>query len=185
MALPLSDQPTIFKLPVTSTSAAFPLHPLISLPGTASVLDAMQVMSINGLSALGVLSGPGSVGGRESARRQSSGSSGSSSGALMFRSSSSGRKELSALQQQSAISTSPLVSPSIEMLASPFDQLGMGGLMSVVTVKECTRVVVPSEGKQVLGMGLEEMVKTVQYVEAAGQDRGEERVPGELIISSS
>lgn len=38
----------------------------------------------------------------------------------------------------------------------------------------------PSEGKQVLGMGLEEMVKKVQYVEEAGQDRGEERVPGKL-----
>jgi hypothetical protein len=54
----------------------------------------------------------------------------------------------------------------------------MGTLASVVTVKECTRVVVPSEGKQILGMGLEEMVKKVQYVEAAGQDRGEERKPG-------
>lgn len=119
VALPTSDQPTIFRLAVTSPSAAFPLHPLISLPGRASVLDAMQVMSINGLSALGVLSGPGSVRGRQNPRRQSSGSSGSSSGALMFRSSSAGRQEFN---------VSPLVSPSKETMASPFENLGMEGL---------------------------------------------------------
>lgn len=169
-----SSQPIIFKLPITSSAASFPLHPLISLSGTASVLDAMQVMSMNGLSALGVLSGPGSLRDAKASRRQSSsGSSSSSSGAIMFRSSSSG-----------AIITSPLVSPAQEMLNSPFDALGtgmgMGELKSVVTVKQCTRVVVPSEGKQVLGMGLEDMVKMAQYVEEAGQDRGEERVPGEL-----
>lgn len=165
-SLPASDQPLIFQSPITSPSTAFPLHPLISLPGTASVLDAMQVMSINGLSALGVLSGAGLLRER-SDRRQSSGSSGSSSGGLVFRSSSS-----------TALSGSPLVSPVQEM-ASPFDTMGMGDLVSVVTVKQCARLVVPSEGKQALGLGLEEMVKQVQYVEEAGLDRGEERVSGE------
>jgi CBS domain-containing protein len=178
VSLKHDEQPPLFELAVTAPSAGFPLHPLISLPGTASVLDAMQVMSLNGLSGLGVLSGSGSS---ARARRESSGSSGSGS-------SSSGYVgwNVHRTMSSSALTASPAVSPAADLLANPFDMYGgvngpaseSGQLMSVVTAEECTRVVVPSEGKQVLGMGLGEMVRKVQYVEAAGRERGEERVPG-------
>lgn len=101
-----------------------PLHPLVSLPATSSVLDAMQVMSLNGLSALGVVTGNGERDG-----------------------------ELCALS-------------------------------GVVTAADCARLVVPSEGKQALGMGLGDMCKNVLMGHPEGRDRGEERVPGESVVKN-
>lgn len=173
VSLPAAAQPTILTLPVSSPAITFPLHPLVSLPGTASVLDAMQVMSLNGLSALGVLSGSGSA----RSRRESSGSSASSTGSFVAR-----RDSTSHLPVTSSPMLMPL-SPSVEApspLESSDSAPGGGGLFSIVTAQDCARLVVPSEGKQVLGMGLEQMVKGMQYVEEAGRERGEERVPGGL-----
>jgi hypothetical protein len=117
------------------------------------------------------LSGSGSA----RSRRESSGSSASSTGSLFQRSGSA---------TQLPVTSSPLLiplSPGIEA-PSPLDAGGSaakdGDLVSVATVKDCARVVVPSEGKQALGMGLEQMVKVLQYGEEAGAERGEERVPG-------
>ena len=167
ISLPADLIPPVFHLAVTSPSVDLPLHPLISLPGTASVLDAMQVMSAQGMSALGVLSGSGNAGGRSSR-----GSSGSSSG--------SGQMQLSQ-PSQSDLSSSPLLmpkfSPGLEVTGLRLDSLA-SDLISVVTAQDCTVLVVPSEGKQVLGMGLEQMVKGLQIVEPAGKTRGEERMPG-------
>jgi hypothetical protein len=64
---------------------------------------------------------------------------------------------------------------------SPLDGRA-GELVSVITVRECATLVVPSQGKQVLGMGLEDMVKGLQVVEEGGRDRGEDRMPGEYVI---
>ena len=152
--------PSCFSLPVTSQSLSLPLHPLVSLPSTASVLDAMQVMSVQGLSGLGVLSGFGNV------RRESSGSSGSSGSTAVG-------TQVSPLLMQT-FSPSLDGGPSSSELGG-----GSGELVSIVTARDCAILVVPSEGKQVLGMGLGEVVKGMQVVEHAGQDRGEERMPGE------
>ncbi|KAK4686626.1 hypothetical protein P7C73_g3496, partial [Tremellales sp. Uapishka_1] len=164
LSLPPTIMPSTFNLPVSSCSLNMPLHPLISLPGTASVLDAMQVMSFNGLSALGVLSGSGSSSSRDRVRRESSGSSNSSS----------------ASGPPAILTSSPSLLPSagleLTLTPSPSDG-GYGELVSVVTVKDCARIVVPSEGKQVLGMGLERMGKGMQVIEDGGRERGEERIP--------
>jgi len=151
--------PTALKSRIANSK--LPLHALVSLPGSASVLDAMQVMSTEGLSALGVLSGTGRV------RRESSGSSSSQSGS-----------------NYGALTASPMLiplgSPAVNMDVSPLDSAGGSGeLVSIVTARECASLVVPSEGKQILGMGLEQMVKALQVVEEGGTNRGEERVPGE------
>lgn len=196
VSLKPAQQPPLFELAVTAPSAGFPLHPLISLPGTASVLDAMQVMSLNGLSGLGVLSGSGSGSSNSSrARRDSSGSSGSSNSGYVG--GGVGWNPVHRSVSSSALTASPAVSPAADLLPmpNPFEVHGgaygslsgmeAGQLMSVVTAEECTRVVVPSEGKQVLGMGLGEMVRKVQYVEAAGRERGEERVPGVFFCDCS
>jgi hypothetical protein len=53
---------------------------------------------------------------------------------------------------------------------------GQGELVHVVTVRDCARLVVPSEGKKALGMGLEEMGRMVQR-DGDWYERGEERVP--------
>jgi len=79
--------------------------------------------------------------------------------------------------------SSPAIVPSSPgELPSPFDGVGGGGggpeLVGVITAEECARLVVPSEGKQVLGMGLEEAVKGLQVAEHGGQERGEEKVLG-------
>lgn len=105
--------PPLFRLCFSEVD--LPLHPLVSLPSSASILDAMQVMSLNGLSALGVVTG------------------------------------------------------------NPEGELS--SLIGVVTVADCSKLVVPSEGKQVLGMGLGDMCKNV-LVDHHGRERGEERVPG-------
>jgi hypothetical protein len=68
----------------------------------------------------------------------------------------------------------PLDSPSLDISLGRED----GDLISVVDVRQCASLVVPSEGKQVLGMGLAQMVKALHIVEEAGQYRGEERMPG-------
>lgn len=116
--------------------------PTVSLPGSASVLDAMQVMSLQGLGALGVTR----------TRDGSNSSSGSS------------------------VTSSP----------DPFDViLGNSELLSVVTCRDCASLVVPSEGKRVLGMMLEDMVKGLQVSEIAGQARGEERFPVHTVTSES
>ncbi|BEJ18202.1 hypothetical protein CspHIS471_0704790 [Cutaneotrichosporon sp. HIS471] len=47
--------PPIFRMPLGEVD--LPLHQLVSLPQTATVLDAMQVMSLNGLGAIGVTNG--------------------------------------------------------------------------------------------------------------------------------
>jgi hypothetical protein len=60
--------------------------------------------------------------------------------------------------------------------------------MSIITAEGCGRFVVPSQGREALGMGLGEATKSLQVIEHAGQARGEERVPGTslplLILSS-
>lgn len=69
----------------------------------------------------------------------------------------------------------------MDVVSSPLDSVAnTGELLSVVTARDCTTLVVPSEGKQVLGMGLQQMVKNMQVVEHAGKSWGEERVPGML-----
>lgn len=183
LALPAGKQPELLSKSAADPSLGMAMHPLISLPGTASILDAMQVLSLNGLSAIGVLSGPGSVRGRSG----SSGSSGSSNGSFS-RSGTSDR--LSSFVSAGGIAGSPrimAVSPSAEIV-SPLDSAvgvgaGRGELIGVVTVQDCARLVVPSEGRQALGMGLEAFVKTKQSVEQAGTERGEERVRGELFAT--
>lgn len=122
--------------PVSTLAAS----PAISLSGSASVLDAMQVMSIQGLGALGVLRA-----------RNGSDSSGSS------------------------VTSSP----------DPFDLVLSQELLSVVTCRDCASLVVPSEGKKVLGMTLEDLVKGLQVSELAGQARGEERFPVHTITSDT
>jgi hypothetical protein len=53
--------------------------------------------------------------------------------------------------------------------------------MSIITAEGCGRLVVPSQGREALGMGLGEATKSLQVIEHAGQARGEERVPGTSI----
>lgn len=109
-------RPPLFQLCLADID--FPLHRLVSLPVNASVMDAMQVMSLNGLGALGVVTGETEWEGEPSA------------------------------------------------------------LVGVVTVNDCSKLVVPSEGKQALGMGLGDMCKNVLAAQDGGVERGEERVPG-------
>lgn len=47
--------PPMLRMPLSEVD--LPLHQLVSLPANASVLDAMQVMSLSGLNALGVVTG--------------------------------------------------------------------------------------------------------------------------------
>ena len=174
ISLPSHLVPSSFHLAVTSPSLDLPLHPFVSLPGTASVLNAMQVMSGQGMCALGVLSGPGSSSSRD--RHEGSGSSTGSA---------SGSASSSKSPSQTILTASPLLAPSLspgmDVVSSPLDSVAnTGELLSVVTARDCTTLVVPSEGKQVLGMGLQQMVKNMQVVEHAGKSWGEERVPGML-----
>ncbi|WWD15935.1 hypothetical protein CI109_100359 [Kwoniella shandongensis] len=143
LSLPSDRVPAAFMLQVTAGSLGLPLRPLISLPGTASVLDAMQVMSVHGRRALGVLAGQ-------------------SSHSRRFRRSSSSGSDVPSPQ-----ATSPMLSP----VDAPDE------LVSIVRSRECAALVIPSEGKQVLAMSLEEMVKNLQVREEGGRDRGEERMP--------
>ncbi|WVQ70046.1 uncharacterized protein L199_008270 [Kwoniella botswanensis] len=69
--------------------------------------------------------------------------------------------------------SSPLLAPADE---------GEGGLVSVVRVKDCARIVIPSEGKQALTLSLADLIKLVESEEAAGKERGEERMPSECIF---
>ena len=110
-----------FTLPVISPALRLSLHPVVSLPGTASVLDAMRAMNHQGLSALGILP--------------------------VHRSQSSGDGP------------------------NPFDAAIAGRLLSVVTVKDCTSLVVPSQGNSILGMGLEQLVQQLQVNEPANYER--------------
>jgi glycine/D-amino acid oxidase-like deaminating enzyme len=87
-------------------------------------MDAMQVMSLNGLGALGVVTG------------------------------------------------------ETEWEGEP------SSLVAVVTANDCSKLVVPSEGKQALGMGLGDMCKNVMAEQHGGRERGEERVPGEFKAKS-
>ncbi|EIW69478.1 hypothetical protein TREMEDRAFT_62339 [Tremella mesenterica DSM 1558] len=162
-----SQTPSILNLPVSSSSLHLALQPLISLPGTASVLDAMQVMSLNGLAALGVLSGSGNGN-----TRRDSFSSNPSSGGISRSSSIS-------------LSTSPMLVPASPEHLSPIDSGCPGDLLSVISVEDCTRLVIPSEGKKVLGMGLEQLVKKIQVKENAGLERGEDKVPVHTISFSA
>ncbi|KAK6902967.1 hypothetical protein I203_108228 [Kwoniella mangroviensis CBS 8507] len=66
--------------------------------------------------------------------------------------------------------SSPLLAPADE---------GKGGLISIVRVMDCARIVVPSEGKQALTLSLADLIKLVESEEAAGKERGEERMPSE------
>lgn len=109
--------PPLFRMPLSEVD--LPLHQLVSLPQTATVLDAMQVMSLDGLSALGVTTG------------------------------------------------------------DPDREGELSSLVGVVTTNDCAKVVVPSEGKLALEMGLADMCKGV-LSEYPGGDLGEERVPGKL-----
>lgn len=108
--------PPMFRLCLSEVDV--PLHRFVSLPINASVLDAMQVMSLNGLGAIGVVTGDSERDGE------------------------------------------------------------LSSLVGVVTVADCSKVVVPSEGKQALGMGLGDMCKKVLSGHHGGRERGEERVPG-------
>ncbi|KAL7424002.1 hypothetical protein Q5752_001587 [Cryptotrichosporon argae] len=161
LALPPARTPALLSRSISASS--IPLHPLISLPGTASVLDAMQVMSLSGLNAVGVLSGPGGSRHRRgsSASRSSTGSSGSAGLAA----GATARDYLSA--------TGTAGAPVTEVLDLP----PQNDLVGIVTVHDCARLVVPSEGRQVLGMGLERMCKAIQVVDEPGRERGEERIP--------
>ncbi|TXT06072.1 hypothetical protein VHUM_03545 [Vanrija humicola] len=114
--------PSLLRLSLSEVD--LPLHPLVSLPATASVLDAMQVMSLNGMGALGVI-------GSDSDRDP----------------------ELSSL-------------------------------VGIVTVSDCSKLVVPSEGKHALGMALGDMCKNV-LADHHGLERGEERVPVHTITPST
>lgn len=166
-----STTPVMLNLAVSASELHLPLHPLISLPGTATVLDAMQVMSVHGLAALGVLSGPGSV----SSRRDSTSSA------------SSGNSNTLKSPQIDPLSASPQLmpmSPSLDLLPN-LESVSPGDLVSIVTVEDCTKLVVPSEGRKVLSMGLEQMVKEVQRIEDGGRERGEERMPVHTIPFSS
>lgn len=177
--------PAYFHRTFLSPSLDLPLHPLVSLSGSSSVLDAMQVMSLNGISALGVLSG--SSGSSIRHRRGGSASSGSSgsAGGPVHRSSGSFSVQRSPSQVfTSSPSMLPATSPGLE-LPSPFEGLTGPELVNVITAETCARLVVPSEGKQALGMGLEQATKTMQVIEHAGQARGEERVPGTSLVLSS
>jgi hypothetical protein len=60
-----------------------------------------------------------------------------------------------------------------------------GELINVITAEMCGRLVVPSQGREALGMGLGEATKRLQVIECAGQERGEERVPGMSTILPS
>jgi hypothetical protein len=168
--------PQFFSQTFLSPNLDIPLNPLISLYSQGSVLDAMQVMSLNNLSALGVL-------GESSIRHRRSSSSSSSSRHVRVGSSSSYKQPS---RSGSQIFSSPLIgpitySPGAE-LPSPFDSGGIGGgggeLMNIITAEGCGRLVVPSQGREALGMGLGEATKSLQVIECAGQERGEERVPG-------
>lgn len=106
----------MFNLPLSEVD--LPLHQLVSLPQTGTVLDAMQVMSLSGLSALGVVTG------------------------------------------------------------DPDRDGELSSLIGVVTTTDCAKLVVPSEGKHALEMGLSEMCKNVLSDHEGGEDRGEDRVPG-------
>jgi len=110
--------PPLFRLCLSEID--LPLHRFVSLSMNASVLDAMQIMSLNGLSALGVVTGEPEREGEQSS------------------------------------------------------------LVGVVTVTDCSKLVVPSEGKQALGMGLGDMCKNVMAAQDSGRERGEERVPGKI-----
>ena len=172
ISLPSNLVPHSFSLAVTSPSLNLPLHPFLSLSGNASVLDAMQVMSTLGLSALGVLSGPGSNASSHGHRESSGSNSSSNSGSVMP----------STLSPPNPLTSSPLLipslSPGLDVTASPLDSVvSAGELMSFVTARDCTTLVVPSEGKQVLGMVLQQMIKGIQVVEHAGKTRGEEKMP--------
>lgn len=190
--------PAWFSRTFLSPSLDLPLHPLISLSGTCSVLDAMQVMSLNALSALGVLSGSSGSGSSATsssfirhhrAGSTSSGSSNGAGGAGVGRRSSRGSFSFQRSPSQVFSSSPALATSPMTELPSPFETLtsgalggggGGGGpdLVNVITAETCARLVVPSEGKQALGMGLEQATKAMQVIEHAGQARGEERVPG-------
>jgi CBS domain-containing protein len=165
--------PQFFNQTFLSSSLDIPLNPLISLYAQGSVLDAMQVMSLNNLSALGVL-------GESATRHRRTSSSSSSSRHVRVGSSSSFKPPSRSGSQVFNISPSILpVSPGLE-LPSPFDS-GGGELMSIITAEGCGRLVVPSQGREALGMGLGEATKSLQIIEHAGQARGEERVPGAFL----
>ena len=161
LELPAHRIPSVFHLPVSSRILDLSLPPFISLPGSASVLDAMQVMDLHGLGAIGVLARH--RGGAVSLRRRSGSSSSDSSAG-------------------SASTSSPLFVGRASETLSPDNCASAtsspGELASVVTTRECNSLVIPSEGKQVLGMGLEELVKQIQILDPAGRARGEDRVPG-------
>jgi hypothetical protein len=157
---------------------------------------------LHGLSALGVLStSPSSSFSRTQHHRAGSSSSGSSAstgtnplsrtrtsslnhGHGYARRTGSFNQHSKSSSQVFATSPGPS-SPGFE-LPSPFDTssaMGMGAgqraeLSGVITVEDCARLVVPSEGKQALGMGLEQAIKSMHLAEHAGQERGEERVLG-------
>jgi CBS domain-containing protein len=185
-----SHPPEFFDQTFLSPSLDLPLHPLVSLTGSDSVLDAMQVMSLNNLSALGVIdqSTTSVTYGQSQGHRRGSSSSGSSTSFTGIRkearSGSSSFYKSPSSSQVFTISPQILPSPGAE-LPSPFDGNGSGSgsgngeLMNVITAEGCARLVVPSQGKEALGMGLGEAAKMLQQVEYAGQERGEERVPGE------
>jgi len=65
---------------------------------------------------------------------------------------------------------------------SPFTFDSGGELINVITAEGCGRLVVPSQGREALSMGLGEATKRLQVIECAGQERGEERVPGEFFL---
>lgn len=67
---------------------------------------------------------------------------------------------------------------AIGVVAEDSDREGeLGSLVGVVTVTDCSKIVVPSEGKQALSVSLGDMCKNVQ-VDHDGRERGEERAPG-------
>ena len=170
----IATPPQFFNQTFLSPSLDIPLNPLISLYAQGSILDAMQVMSLNNLSALGVL-------GESVTRHRRSSSSSSSSRHVRVGSSSSFKPPSRSGSQVFNISPSILpVSPGLE-LPSPFDS-GGGELMSIITAEGCGRLVVPSQGREALGMGLGEATKSLQVIEHAGQARGEERVPGMSLL---
>ncbi|OCF41325.1 hypothetical protein I317_04897 [Kwoniella heveanensis CBS 569] len=57
LSLPDDSCPAAFKAQLDSRALGLPLHSLISLESSATVLDAMQTMSLCGVHALGVISG--------------------------------------------------------------------------------------------------------------------------------
>lgn len=188
-----SNPPEYFNQTFLSPSLDLPLHPLVSLTSGDSVLDAMQVMSLNNLSALGVIdqSITSITHGQTQGHRRSSSSSGSSANypgtRKETRSGSSSFYKSPSSSQVFTVSPQILPSPGAE-LPSPFDGSGSGSgngeLINIITAEGCARLVVPSQGKEALGMGLAEAAKMLQQVEYAGQERGEERVPG-LSFSSN